>query len=267
MKKIINESPIDKITRAKNEYELVLEDKRRVLAITEDLKQEITKLETIIESKKIEREKAERWLWDIKATLETEKKELKTSILEAESELKTLNTAINEKKQALKGVLEAVTIAKSKYKEELNKEIAEINRLETQKKEKKKGIELLNSRGLSILGQIDAKETELKKISKEVEETEKIKEKVEKQIADLEIEKGVIEQEIEANKIIIAEQEKIIVAKKRELSDFDDKIAKKTEEYKQVESLAFVILKKQEALEKKEEFIKAQYERAGIKYI
>jgi len=65
----------------------------------------------------------------------------------------------------------------------------------------------------------------------------------------------------------IADLDAVLVNKKEQVVAFDAAIAKKEDEYKAVESKAFTILQKQEALNQKEAFIKSQYERSGISWV
>lgn len=78
----------------------------------------------------------------------------------------------------------------------------------------------------------------------------------------------VIDQEtiLGKKKLEVGQCDADILLKKDTIKQLDADISKKKQEYKALEASAFSIISKQQTLENREEFIRAKYDRAGIKW-
>jgi chromosome segregation ATPase len=251
---------------AEGEFVIICEDKKRVLNETELLKKELENTESKIESNKVDIQTTEDILFILKQQVSDLNSEINEIIKEKTvyfDELEQFKKEADSKKVQIANEINSLLITYKNQQDENSKEIEKLNSekelilnnlnttkevisiLDTEKTSKESIIANLNT-------EIDSLNSKFKILGSSIE----IKDK---ELQDKDI-------FIESKNTIIEKLEKEIKEKEVELSSFDIKISKKEEEYKAIETKAFVILNKQQALDSKEAFIKSQYERAGIKW-
>jgi chromosome segregation ATPase len=251
---------------AEGEFLIICEDKKRVLQDIEDLNKDIEKKDDELKQKESILEKIQddinkislefleeqRKLSDLSIEGEKIKNEFDIFTSSVDSETKKLNRGIKKLRDSL-------STEKEKSDEEIKDLIAKKDSL----------TEELNFIVSNISNHKKIEDQEIIKLDKLQVEIGNLKLEIlssKDEISKLEKYKQDQDIFISSKQTKISEYDSIIDQKKLAIEKLDGEITKKTQEYNEVEALAFSILQKQEVLNQKEAFIKSRYERSGIKY-
>lgn len=184
-------------------------------------------------------------------------------IKSAEEGLVDFKFTANEEKLMLQDELLAIKKQGDKLKSSFAEEIV---KLEDSKKDIENKIKKITVDWNNLTGQKEAESKKVLNLQLENENLLEEKKVLENSITSF---KNVIEEQkgtINNNKDMIVNLNKTIIEKEIEIKTLDSSIEKKKEELKSLEKQAFTILGKEDILFQKEQFIKSQYERAGIKW-
>jgi len=251
---------------AEGEFVIICEDKKRLLNESELLKNEINTLKSVIEKSKNEISLIKEKIINIQDTSLELQKETNTLIENKESFL-------NEFKQFENDVFIK--------KESLNSDILSLdNSYITKKSKLEKETNVLENKNISlkedsnkILSNIEILKIQEVKQIKSNQEFIIINSNLIKSKDSLDVEIKTLKDIIESNKEILSTNKLDIsniaiekISKENEIIELDKVIEIKKIEYKSIESKAFSLTTREDTLNQKEEYIKTQYERAGIKY-
>lgn len=256
----------NRLIDAEAKIAIILVDKKRILKELDDLEEKIKLSKQIIDDTNLEIISLNKNILEVKSSLRSEKQSLDEFIKEKDSKKLEIITDIEKYNKDKEEIFS--TILELSKKHELNKFaqeqeikdieakkgilIAEISTLTKKEEDFKKNINKLEEVSDKVLSEIETSKEEKKKLDSELIN---LKNKIEDQ-----------ELTIGNNKIIVSQLDSIILGKKSDVSVLDIKIEQKSIEYKEIESQAFSILQKHEAVNQREAFLKSQYERAGIKW-
>lgn len=256
----------DRARTAQNDFIVACDNKKRVLGEIETLNNIIDDKKLIIENINLDIKECKQTLGELHLELTNTQEELDNLIIVKNNEIEQLQDEYNN--------LSKQIIVKNKELQNNTQNaqqslIAILKELDTLTEKKR----LALSEYQDVLSKITTLKTE-------VDDLCNIKSKRYKEII-------MLDKALNDKTIILNETNQVINDKQHELSLIKDKIknmelhikscaddlaklekeiTKKEEEYKSIESRAFVILQKNDILEKKESFIRMQYERAGIRW-
>lgn len=251
---------------AENEFLQIAKDKKRLLIELKDTEDTIKNNESKIEDKKKE-------LTNIKIEcncIEDEIKELNNKKILAKTELGAIKDQIkadnHDREIKLKVINTEISNLKKSNQDTEESSSKKIKELNTLINTLSTAIEdLLNKKSI-IVDKINTQNKILTDIVEKVSINEKILDNLNKSIPVLESDISKLEKTIKTNTGIIEEQKVDILGRNLALTSLKDNIAKKEAEYIELERKAFTIANRPDLLDQREAFIKAHYERAGIKY-
>lgn len=251
---------------AEGEFVIICEDKKRVLSEKISIEKDIEENKGLLDGLKNDITNGQKTIVAITTSISEAKDSLNNLIGEKEtisSEIENLKVQFDSKKNKSETTIAQMTTS---YEEIKKQKESEIKFLESSKKPIFDGLKEMVDKISLLRENILTLTTEVESLSKDIDnKNNTIK---------------ALEFTINRNQNIIDDQDLKIGSFTTSLSDINKEIAdkgieletlksnivKKTEEYKTIESKAFVILQKSDLLTQKEAFIKGQYERAGIKW-
>lgn len=251
---------------AEKEFLIICQDKKRVLENKEILEKEIDKIKEQINKSIITLENTKKSILDLEEEYSLEKNKVNDILLEKEKIQTEFNQFVSKteiEKKSLSNDVYSVKKLLKDQKDELNKELLI---LDTNKKDLLNQIKKLQSE-IDVL--VFNKEKEFENLS----DIKKYNEEENNKISYLKLEIDRLEKYKQDQDIFISSKNETInqldtkiESLKNDISKLEESLVKKTNEYKELESLAFSILQKQEIVNQKEAFIRSRYERSGIKY-
>lgn len=251
---------------AEGEFIILSEGKKKLKSDSEGLKVIIETDREVIEMNKQEIVKLKSTILDLGTSYTKEKENLNQLIIDketAEQEFIDVKNSCEKQVQDTKAEITHKLQVLSDTKKEKDKEIEEV---ENKKKLILEKIETENINLRALTQQLEKESSNISSllVTKENLQNETISltknnEKLKNDSIDLETEKAKKNLELEN----VNENIKTKIAIEKQL---DSDIEKKTEEYKSIEGKAFSILQASDNLNKKEAFIRSQYERAGIEW-
>lgn len=259
-------SLLSSIESAKNELEETGSINKKVLSGIEDNKRSLAELKAAKDSLHTEvseiQEKKEQHLKDLnsakdaleninvqKTKVEKELADFKTSSEVKKTELQSELKSFQEKIELAKRDASRDSELSKNEKDKLVKEISELN----------------NSLSVLVKQEADQKE----KNDNLIRVSDELSRKRDLLNGDLEKNSIEISRQQESLKVFdskIIEVENDIKNKKLQIEELENAIVGKKAEYKTQETKLFAIKEKEVALDQRERFIRAQYERAGVKY-
>lgn len=251
---------------AEGEFVIICEDTKRMRGVLSEVNENIIKGNKIIENNNNEIKETNDKILEVKKSLEIVENEFKDFVIEKDSKKLEIDEDIKKKYAQI---------------DTLNSDILELSKKhDSNKFEKAKEITDIEGKKSTLIGEIKKLEITKQESEADARKFEKSIETLKGILEDLEVKKSfnektivsqgdtIVEQDgiISKNNIHIKNQEEIIGNNDVTISILEKNILIKEEEYKTVEKKAFAITDREDKLNQKEEFIKSQYERAGIKW-
>jgi len=253
-------------SKAELDFSVICEDKKRVQSEHDSIIVDIESNKIILE--------------DIKSKINNDKQkviEIETIISQKASELDILTGKKEELSKQIEDIKVQITEQKNKSENDRIAIIEEYNKIKQELEQEIEGIKLSKVAVIQEMNDLksilDSKTLELNSVKGDIESKELSLNSLINKKNELEIfinkNSSIIEEQntiISENTNKISEQEVTIQNKISEISSLDINIGNKKEEYKQLEKQAFILVSREDTLNQREEYIKSQYERAGINY-
>lgn len=253
-------------TRAEGEYLVICADKKRLVAEMEQVTADIEAAKKVVQKNNEKIVEINDKILAVKGELRIEEQALATFITETNESKKTLEDTIASLTKRKNGISNDIADLEKKHSIAVKKCADELESLETKKVTGEAFVKTLEDKKASLTKSITDLNKDVEAITAEIEVLKAKVPPLENNITALgntiETQRGTISN----NKVIIQQHEDTKKEKLAEIAKIDKDIVKKTDEYKAIESQAFNLLKKEELLNNREAFIKAQYERAGVKW-
>lgn len=251
---------------AKAEFELICEDKKRVIGEINKAQKDLTDAKAILIRSNSEIEATNKNLEAVKKSYIEENNSLQKiteNRKQAEKDFSEFKKSSDAQRTEIISDISSLDESHSNKKNVLLKELGNLenekNSVIAMIAEKNDSLANLRKQENDSLKKIDALDVICKNHLDQKNLAESELKKVVEEILQKKNELSIVESSIDGANDVFYE-------KTEEINKLDVTIATKNEEYKKLESKLFAILSKEDILKQKEIFIKNQYERAGVKW-
>lgn len=251
---------------AEGQFVALLEEIKRVKNLMSSFEDKINSQKEVIEENNKVIHLVNVKLLEVKNALKVENDNFRGVLKVNESVLSELNDDIFLKRKEREILISKIDGLNLHYENNKILKVKDVKELESKRESIFNEIKKLEEkRDLSLL-EINKLQATLDNKKSEILKLDGVVSSLELSVSSLKIEIISKDDVIKNNVKIIEEKKKSIKELDEEIIDLKVKIEKKEEEYRTLETNAFAILHRQDALNQKEAFIKSQYERAGIKW-
>jgi len=253
-------------SKAEGEFVILLDDKKRVFNDIQKINDDIKIGKETIQKNNSEINETNQEIINTQSLLSVEKQNLEVFLKQKEQTKKEIEYKIKKNNEEKNKINSDILFISKKYEILHLKKSQEIKCLENDKYNYEDELKKINKTIIDKDKEVSHLQKKIDGIEYGIEELIKknnVLESLNLSLAgDIENKNRVIEN----NKVIIDQQNETKKVNELEVSNLDNKISDKKDEYVKIEAKAFAILHKQDVVDQKEIFIKSQYERAGIKW-
>lgn len=252
--------------KAESEFIILLEDKKRISLEMEEMDSKTRQAKKTLNEVREEIFETKGFILEVQKSLRNERQLFETEVTKNKEFLAELSVSLAQKaeeKKSMEDSFMAVSKSHEVQKFSMSQENKDLENERFSLLEKKKKLE-------ETCDSLVKQEADLSLLLSEAEEKRnkfrEIESLLEKQVIVLQNKVEDLGLVIGSKKEAIDKYDEVLKEKEEDIAAWNSKIMLKEQEYKTVESKAFVILNREENIRNKEAFIKSQYERAGIKW-